>query len=241
MAPTSLVALPIIKLDLNDIENLNFSINDFLKEQDLHTTDEIKNEYFQKLILPFRESYEIEIQKIEEEFNNRKKQIINIFPPGSYPKDIETYLQVHLKYHDLSCLKVKCGLRARIFDLIQGVFNQNINIDASASATAAAAAAANANSTSSIIAANINKQHSLGKKKRKVDTNLDKWYEANINQPYPLYSDKIFLASISKISKIKVEEWMGNKRTRIKKKISKIPTKTNQTLKKVTKTKKNSI
>ncbi|KAN0042236.1 hypothetical protein ACTFIV_004795 [Dictyostelium citrinum] len=221
MASTGLAVLPIIKLDLNDMKNLNFSVDDFLKEQDLNTTDEKKNEYFSKLILPLRESYEIEIKKIQEEFDLKKNQIINVYPPGNYPKEVETFIQVHLKYNELSCLKVKCGLRARVFDKIQKIFNQNINIDSSASTTAAAAAAAIANSTSCIIASNINKQHSLGKRKRKVDTNLDRWYEKNTNQPYPLYSDKIFLASISKISKTKVEEWMGNKRTRIKKRTTK--------------------
>ncbi|KAM9941990.1 hypothetical protein ACTFIT_005360 [Dictyostelium discoideum] len=223
MASTGLVALPIIKLDLNDMKNLNFSVDDFLKEQDLHTPDEKKNQYFESLILPLRESFEMEIKKIEEEFNFRKNQIINVFPPGSYPKEVETFLLFHIKYNELSCLKVKCGLRARVFDQIQNVFNQNINIDSNASMTAAAAAAAAANSTSPIIASNINKQHSLGKKKRKVDINLNRWYEANNNQPYPMYSDKIFLASISKISKTKVEEWMGNKRTRIKKKTQTTP------------------
>ncbi|KAN0040333.1 hypothetical protein ACTA71_012223 [Dictyostelium dimigraforme] len=220
MASTGLVALPVIKLGLNDVKNLNFSVDDFLREQDLHTKDEKKNEYFHKLILPLRESYEIEIKKIEEEYNNMKNQVINVFPPGNYPKEVETYLQSHIKYNEVSCLKVKCGLRARVFDRIQSVFIQQINIDSNAPTTAAAVA----KSSSSIVASNINKQHSLGKKKRRFDENLEEWFQANYNQPYPMYSDKIFLAAISKVSKTKVEEWMGNKRTRIKKKNQIAPT-----------------
>ncbi|KAF2077617.1 hypothetical protein CYY_001080 [Polysphondylium violaceum] len=170
----------------NNIE-LNFSFDDFIKEENmLDISDAQQLKKFKEELAKIKESYIKEMMLIDQGCQESINEILSLLPIGNYPIQMKTFLSTHIYYIENLTLKAKLAQRSRCFDKVHHVHT-------------------------SIVVENKSK-------KRKEDVFLNQWYDESSANKYPDQQQKDILASRCKISKNKLEEWFGNKRTRESKK-----------------------